>query len=71
MQFSDSLSTGRLSTVCGRQLPLQVLKSAAGYYIGTADEDGPFTRESIEYWPSADLAADALRNGTWTQKGTL
>ncbi|MEM7776512.1 MAG: hypothetical protein AAF732_12960 [Pseudomonadota bacterium] len=37
--------------------PLQILKSAAGYYIGTLDEDGlPFTRESACYWDTRNAA---------------
>ena len=56
---------------CNRRLPLQVLKSAAGYYIGTADKDGPFTRESIQYFRKAEVAEKALESGTWSQKITL
>jgi hypothetical protein len=33
---------------CGERLPLQVLKSQAGYYLGTKDDKGPFSRESQE-----------------------
>jgi hypothetical protein len=29
-----------------------VLRSAAGHYIGTADDDGPVSRESVEYFPT-------------------
>lgn len=32
---------------CGKRLPLQVLQSAAGFYIGTMDDDGPCSRESV------------------------
>ena len=32
-------------------LPLQVLQSNAGFYLGTADDDGPCSRESVEFWP--------------------
>ena len=31
-------------------LPLQVLQSNAGFYLGTADDDGPCSRESVEFW---------------------
>lgn len=51
-----------------KRLPLQVLHSAAGYYIGTADEDGPFSRECVEYWPTEREAQEALRSGDWTQR---
>ncbi len=53
---------------CGERLPLQVLKSGAGFYIGTGAEDGePVSRESRDYYKTFQLAADALQNGTWTQ----
>jgi hypothetical protein len=35
----------------GKRLPLQVLRSAAGHYIGTQDDEGPVSRESVEYFP--------------------
>lgn len=53
---------------CGLRLPLQVLKSAAGYYIGTADEEGPVSRESVEYFRTPSDASTALANSTWTQR---
>ncbi len=52
----------------GFNLPLQVLRSANGYYIGTANDDGPVSRESVEYWDSLQAAADALKNQRWTQR---
>ncbi|HHQ4020317.1 TPA: hypothetical protein ACSPY6_001691 [Pseudomonas aeruginosa] len=48
------------------ELPLQVLMSNAGFYIGTLDEEGPVSRESVEYYSSRELAQQALDNGTWT-----
>lgn len=33
---------------CNIELPLQVLKSNAGFYIGTADDAGPCSREVLE-----------------------
>jgi hypothetical protein len=32
----------------GKRIVLSVLRSASGYFIGTADHDGP-SRESVEY----------------------
>lgn len=56
-------------TFVGKRLPLQVLRSAAGYYIGAFDDhDGPCSRESFEYFPSRDAAAKALATGAWTQR---
>ncbi len=60
---------GYLALACtGKRLPLQVRHSAAGHYIGTADEDGPMSRESVEYFPSHQAAADALATGRWQQR---
>ncbi|MAY27023.1 MAG: hypothetical protein CMK02_12100 [Polycyclovorans sp.] len=52
----------------GKSLPLQVLRSAAGHYIGTFDDDGPVSRESVEYFPSHEAARHALETGAWTQR---
>jgi len=64
--------TGYLAVkYCGLSLPLRVLCSGAGYYIGTgSDELGPVSRESEEYWPTRDAAQTALDTGNWTQKHT-
>lgn len=59
---------GQLAQQCGATLPVEVLESGAGFYIGTADDDGPYSRESMEYWPSREEAAKALDTGTWTQR---
>lgn len=44
---------------CESPLPLTVLMSAAGYYIGTACNCGPYSRES-GYFPSHGEALSAL-----------
>ena len=64
---------GVLATTYGRpDLELQVLQSAAGFYIGTlCPQDGPFTRESVEYFPTRALADAALRSDRWTQRTHL
>ena len=59
---------GQLALTIGRALPLQVLGSRAGFYIGTADEEGPCSRESVEYWENRALAQSALANRRWTQR---
>jgi len=53
---------------CRLDLPLQVLQSHRGFFIGTIDEDGPCSRESVEYFPTKDDAAAALDKGAWTQR---
>lgn len=63
------MSYGKLAhAYVGVKLTLTVLRSGAGFYIGTRDEDGgPVSRESQEYFTTRQEAGDALRNGTWTQ----
>jgi hypothetical protein len=57
--------------VIGRDLPLQVLESAAGFYLGTADDEGPVSRESQEYFGDFASAQQALKTGSWTQRDKL
>lgn len=63
----------------GSYSDIKVMKSAAGYYIGTEFLHGdasdfcgmvePGSRESVEYFDTYESAADALRTGNWTQRG--
>jgi hypothetical protein len=64
---------GYLASEFGRYfIPIEVCKSAAGYYIGTLTDDGcPFTRESEEYWPTWTEANNAMKSGAFTQRKTL
>lgn len=55
----------------GTFLPLEVLRSAAGHYIGTRDAEGPVSRESTEYFRSVEAARRALETGSWTQRPNL
>ena len=53
----------------GTHLPVQVLRSAAGYYLGTTATDGsPYSRESVEYWKKPLDATVALELGQWTAR---
>lgn len=52
----------------GPKLPLQVLKSRAGFYIGTCTNDEPYSRESVEYWATESQAALALVENSWMQR---
>lgn len=54
----------------GRALPLEILRSANGYYIGTSENREPVSRESIEYFSSHSKAETAMKEGTWTQRHT-
>ena len=53
---------------CSKSLPLIVLPSARGFYLGTSNEEGPCSRESVEYWPTQGHADQALATGMWTQR---
>ncbi len=53
---------------CKVNLPVKVLQSGAGWYLGTFDHEGPCSRESREYFPSREAAEAALKAGTWTQR---
>ena len=59
---------GKLAASCGFHLPIQVMKSAAGFYLGTTYFGIPLNRESNEYWTSEEEAKKALQSGNWTQK---
>ncbi len=64
----DYRKQGYLAYVhCGKRLPLTILK-ANRWYIGTADDEGPCSRESNEYFDSFEDASAALKHGQWTQK---
>lgn len=63
-----TMTNGYLASRAGYMLPLQVLESGAGYYIGTCDEGGPVSRESVEYFPDAYTAHNSLVTGMWTQR---
>ena len=52
-------------------LPLMVLHSANGFYLGTLNEEGPVSRESIEYWATeadAQKALDGIEGQDWTRR---
>lgn len=60
---------GKLAQEAGYELPLNVLKSNAGYYVGTKTLEGePISRESMEYFKSHEEAEKALKQGNWTQR---
>lgn len=64
----ETIATGGPSTCpdCGTKVELQVCRSAAGYYVGTMCECGPYSRES-GYYPSYDAANDALKSRTFSR----
>ena len=64
MLEGETIATGAIATCldCKINLVLQVLRSAAGYYIGTQCECGPYSRESGYYRTERD-AQNALETG--------
>lgn len=57
----------------GVRLPLTVLESQKGFFLGTIDEEGPVSRESVEYWTEEADAIAALKTSNtdtqaWTQR---
>lgn len=65
--MSETKQYGVLASQCGYQIPVEVLESNAGFYVGTFD-CGPVSRESVEYWGTRAAAEEALNTGNWTQK---
>ena len=59
---------GLLASEAGIELRVQVLSSQRGFYIGTANEMGPVSRESVEYYKTSQLADIALERVEWTQR---
>ena len=62
----ETVSTGASNVCCdcGVRLTNQVLMSAAGYYIGTECDCGPYSRES-GYYTNAIAAEAALKSGEY------
>ena len=59
---------GVLAARAGFDLPIRVLSSCAGYYIGTFSEThGVVSRES-QYFDKQIDAEKALRNQSWIQR---
>lgn len=60
----ESFENGAFCSGCGKQLFYEVLKSAAGYYIGTACDNvncpdyGPNSRETVYYKTESEANED-------------
>ena len=60
---------GQLAKIFGGQeLPLEILPSRPGYYLGTQCDGEPYSRESREYYKTRREAEAALKSGQWTQR---
>lgn len=64
-----NLVPAKESYMVSKQNGLSVLESFAGFYIGTADDEGPISRESEDYWPTKAEAEERLKSGDWKQIG--
>ena len=42
--------------------------SGIGYYLGTEYKGLPYSRESVDYWPTKEAAAKALEAGDWLSR---
>lgn len=62
----ETLATGAAEVCadCGIRFVIKVLRSAAGYYLGTECQCGPWTRES-GYYDTAAQAQEALDQGDY------
>ena len=61
-------SIGKIARRFGEELPLEILGIGEGFYIGTRKDGLPFSRESVEYYPTRAGAKQALIRNTWTQR---
>lgn len=63
MLVGETILSGASPSCCGKRLAFRVLRSAAGYYIGTAcPNHGPYSRET-GYFPTEADAQRELDNG--------
>lgn len=54
---------------CIRNHTIQALRFAAGWYVGTIDEDGfPYCRISAEYYRSQQECQTAIDNDSYMQR---
>jgi hypothetical protein len=68
---ASTVPCGKLAfEIMSVRLPLEVMQSPRGFYLGTSNDAGPVSRESHEYWPTHDEAQSALEAGecAWNQR---
>lgn len=53
---------------CNTKLVFEVLKSNAGYYIGTQCTCGPYSRESLYYYETREFAQHLLDTDSWARR---
>lgn len=64
----ETLATGapEVCSDCGVRVEPQVMSSAAGYYVGTRCDCGPYSRESGYFKTHQEVEA-VLRTGGWAR----
>ena len=65
---TEIVENGVLAQLAGKTLPVKVMRSNAGFYLGTEFQKMPFTRESVQYFKDEETALYALDCGDWNQR---
>ena len=66
----ETIRTGAPNScdICGKKFKMKVMKSGAGYYVGTSCCDGPNTRESEYYANEVSINLDwGMDNIMWRE----
>lgn len=68
MLYGETIATGASAVCCGVEMELRVLRSAAGYYIGTrCNECGSPNSRDSGYYSKQEDATKALKNELYTR----
>jgi len=71
MALPGELDVEKVCSECGRETPVKVCISGAGYYIGqVCDYCGTISRLSYDYYPTQEAAQTLLDNDTWKRRDT-
>jgi len=71
MALEGELDIAKVCPDCGRDMPVKVCVSAAGYYIGQyCTMCGPYNRLSYDYYRTSDEAQELLNTGKWKPRDT-
>ena len=71
MALEGELNIEKVCSDCGRDTPVKVCMSGAGYYIGqVCDYCGPISRLSYDYYRTSEEAQKLLDNDTWRRRDT-
>jgi hypothetical protein len=71
MALEGELNIEKVCSGCGRDTPVKVCMSGAGYYIGqVCDYCGPISRLSYDYYHTQEEAQKLLDNDKWRRRDT-